>query len=111
MRLSRVQLEKEICATNSGLTQCTPRDDAFRHIGEGCFGLHEFVELLVQGLLRLLREAGAGSARIEELAVFVISNDQGADAGAAVGGIGETADDEFLFLKALRFDPRIAARR
>ena len=55
----------------------------------------------MKGLLSFLREAGAGPARIAELAVFVIANEQGADAGAAIGGIGESANDEFLFLKAL----------
>ena len=109
-RLSRVQFEKEICATNSGLTQCTPRETPFGISAKDGLGLHEFVELLVQGLLGFLREAGTGSPRIEELAVFVVSDDQGANAGAAIGWIGETADDEFLFLKALRFDPGVAAR-
>src|SRR6185437_16604986 len=35
MRLSRVQLEKEICATNSGLTQCTPRETPFGTLANG----------------------------------------------------------------------------
>ena len=33
-RLSRVQLEKEICATNSGLTQCTPRETPDWQVGK-----------------------------------------------------------------------------
>ncbi len=79
---------------------------------EGAGGLLERLEFVVEELVSLLREAGAGAAGVDEPSAIVIAEQQGADAlhaGVAGAGEGVSADDEFLFVKALAFDPIGAA--
>ena len=71
-------------------------------------GLAEFVELCADELVGLLREAGAGAAGVDELAVAVVAEEQRADAvdsGVAFGGEGEAADDELLLADAFELEP------
>ena len=55
-----------------------------------------------------LREAGAGAASVDELAVAVVAERESADAvdsGVALCGEGEAADDELLLANAFGFEP------
>src|SRR3974390_1603659 len=61
--------------------------------------------------MRLLGEPGAGASCVDELAVFVITEQQSSDTATLVGELGEAADHELLFVNALQFQPVPAAAR
>ena len=74
--------------------------------------LFQRLELVAEELVRLLREAGADAAGVDELLPFVVAEDERAhSAHACVSGAGQgvAADDEFLLVEALALDPVGAA--
>src|SRR5262249_20047670 len=56
-------------------------------------------------------ETRADFARIDQRAVLVHADQQGADAGAAAGRIGEAADHESLLVDAFHLEPGATASR
>ena len=71
-----------------------------RQVDASCIFKTWFLQLVAQDAMRLLREAGAGASGIDEPIVLVVSEQQRANAVDAVGGQGEAADHELLFVVA-----------
>ena len=78
---------------------------------EGLDGSADALEPPVQVLGDRGRESGADAAGMEQPAVLVVAQHQGADGLARDGGRDIAGDHEFLPLRAFRFHPVLAAAR
>src|SRR5689334_23431003 len=67
-------------------------------------GAAQRLQLLPQRARGLGGVAGAGAARVAQLAVFVEAEHERADRALEAGGVLVADDDEFLVLPALRLD-------
>ena len=74
---------------------------------KGCFRLSQSVEAIAQKFMRLAGEACSRAAGIDQVAVAVIAEEQGADAVSTGRERGEPAHDEFLLQNAFRFEPDV----
>src|SRR3954468_2538860 len=64
--------------------------------------LLEFGEQLAEGLRR---EAGADLARVDQIALFVVADEERAEPNARPFGLRVAADDELLLLDTFDFEP------
>lgn len=67
------------------------------------------MKFVMQFLERSIRETGADPASAEKFVSIINSDEQGTEVVSTAGRFGITADDKFLLLKDLEFDPCTAA--
>ncbi len=78
--------------------------------GKGTALLYERVQPVAQHGMNLLREAGTGTPRVDQLAcIAVVAQQQRSDAAHAVRQINPAANDKLLLMDAFRLEPAGAA--
>ena len=108
---SPVHSVKATSATSRGSVQCTPRAGAPRGgSAKGGASRLQLLQARVEARQRGVVEAAADAPGVAQRAVLVVhADEEGAEAAARPGRLGEAADDELLPAAALGLEPRARA--